>query len=159
MIGRSGWVRSKAWTWVLSSIESTTVPPGGSKSSPRRCGRSIRRRPCEAAAAALDALDEGEVGRRYPAIPRVWRAAWDEFTPFLAYPLEIRRVLYITNMIESLNVRLRKATRNRSAFPSEQAALKTLYHTVRTMTRPDGAVGITCSNGWKATLNAFAIQS
>jgi transposase-like protein len=53
-------------------------------------------------------------------------------------------------MIESLNARLRKATRNRGAFPSEQAALKTLYLTVRTMTRPDGAIGITRSNGWKA---------
>ena len=112
----------------------------------------------DAAAAALDALETGEVGQRYPAIARTWRAAWDEFTPFLAYPLEIRRVLYTTNMIESLNARLRKATRNRGAFPSEQAALKTLYLTIRTMTRPDGAIGITRSNGWKATLNAFAIQ-
>nr|WP_158559839.1 transposase [Prauserella sp. PE36] len=75
-----------------------------------------------------------------------------------AYPLEIRRVLYTTNMIESLNARLRKATRNRGAFPSEQAALKTLYLTIRTMTRSDGANGITRSDGWKATLNAFAIQ-
>lgn len=112
----------------------------------------------DAAAAALEELESGEVGRRYPAIPRTWRAAWDEFTPFLAYPLEIRRVIYTTNMIESLNARLRKATRNRGAFPSEQAALKTLYLTIRTMTRPDGAIGITRSNGWKATLNAFAIQ-
>lgn len=61
-------------------------------------------------------------------------------------------------MIESLNARLRKATRNRGAFPTEQAALKCLYLTIRTMTRPDGAVGVTRSNGWKATLNAFAIQ-
>ena len=112
----------------------------------------------DAAAVALDELESGEIGRRYPAIPRTWRAAWDEFTPFLAYPLEIRRVLYTTNMIESLNARLRKATRNRGAFPSERAALKTLYLTIRTMTRPDGAIGITRSNGWKATLNAFAIQ-
>lgn len=112
----------------------------------------------DAAAAALDALQASEVGQRYPAIARTWRAAWDEFTPFLAYPQEIRRVLYTTNMIESLNARLRKATRNRGAFPSEQAAIKTLYLTIRTMTRPDGAIGITRSNGWKATLNAFAIQ-
>jgi putative transposase len=67
-------------------------------------------------------------------------------------------MLYTTNMIESLNARLRKATRNRGAFPTEQAALKTLYLTVRAMTRPDGAIGVTRSNGWKATLNAFAIQ-
>ena len=112
----------------------------------------------EAAATALDALEDSDIGRRYPAIGRTWRAAWDEFTPFLAYPLEIRRVLYTTNMIESLNARLRKATRNRGAFPTEQAALKTLFLTIRTMTRPDGTIGITRSNGWKATLNALAIQ-
>ncbi len=88
----------------------------------------------------------------------MWRTAWEEFTTFLAYPVEIRRALYTTNVIESLNARLRKATRNRGAFPSEQAALKTLYLNVRAMTRPDGVIGITRSNGWKATLNAFAIQ-
>jgi putative transposase len=112
----------------------------------------------EAAAEALDALEDSDIGRRYPAIVRTWRAAWDEFTPFLAYPQEIRRVLYTTNMIESLNARLRKATRNRGAFPTEQAALKTIYLTIRTITRPDGSIGVTRSNGWKATLNAFAIQ-
>jgi transposase-like protein len=112
----------------------------------------------EAARVALEEMEAGEIGQRYPAIPRAWRAAWDEFTPFLAYSPEIRKVLYTTNMIESLNSRLRKATRNRGAFPSEQAALKCLYLTIRTMTRPDGAIGITRSNGWKATLNAFAIE-
>lgn len=121
--------------------------------------RPIYQAPTVAAAeAALEAMQTGEIGQRYPAIPRSWRSAWEEFTPFLAYPPEIRKVLYTTNMIESLNARLRKATRNRGAFPSEQAALKCLYLTVRTMTRPDGAVGITRSNGWKATLNAFAIE-
>lgn len=93
----------------------------------------------DVALAALYALEASEIGQRYPAIARTWRAAWDEFTPFLAYPLEIRRVLYTTNMIESLNARLRKATRNRGAFP-------------------DGAIGVTRSDGWKATLNASAIQ-
>jgi transposase-like protein len=63
-----------------------------------------------------------------------------------------------TFMTESLNARLRKAARNRVAFPSEQAALKNALLAIRTMTRPDGAIGITRSNGWKATLNAFAIQ-
>jgi putative transposase len=111
--------------------------------------RPIYQAPTVAAAeTALEAMEAGEIGQRYPAIPRSWRAAWDEFTPFLAYPPEIRKVLYTTNMIESLNARLRKATRNRGAFPSEQAALKTLYLTVRTMTRPDGSIGITRSNGW-----------
>ncbi|WP_186383127.1 transposase [Amycolatopsis acidiphila] len=65
---------------------------------------------------------------------------------FSRIPWKSGRVLYTTNMIESLNVRLPKATRNRGAFPSERAALKTLYLTIRTMTRPDGAIGITRSN-------------
>ena len=80
----------------------------------------------EAARVALEEMEAGEIGQRYPAIPRAWWAAWEEFTPFLAYPPEIRKRLYTTNMIESLNARLRKATRNRGAFPSEQAALKCL---------------------------------
>ncbi len=62
----------------------------------------------EAAASVLDELEAGEIGQRYPAIPKAWRAAREEFTPFLACPLEIRRVFYTTNMIESLNARLRK---------------------------------------------------
>lgn len=79
--------------------------------------RPIYQAPTLAAAeAALEAMATGEIGQRYPAIPRTWRAAWDEFAPFLAYPPEIRKVLYTTNMIESLNARLRKATRNRGAF-------------------------------------------
>lgn len=63
---------------------------------------------------------------RYPAIVRVWRAHWQEFVPFLAFPPEVRRVIYTTNLIESMNARLRKVTRNRGQFPSEQAALKAL---------------------------------
>jgi putative transposase len=112
----------------------------------------------DAAAQELDAFEASEIGLQYPAIARLWRSAWNEFTPFLSYPLEVRKVIYTTNMIESLNARLRKATRNRGAFPTEQAALKTLYLTIRTMTNPDGAIGYTRCAGWKATLNAFALQ-
>jgi transposase-like protein len=72
-------------------------------------------------------------GERYPAIVRVWRANWAEFTPFLAFPRAVRRVIYTTSLIESVNARPRKVTRNRGWFPSEQAALKVLYLAVRSL--------------------------
>ena len=68
---------------------------------------------------------------RYPAIIKLWRAHWEEFTPFLAFPPEVRRVIYTTNLIESMNARLRKVPRNRGQFPSEQTVLKVLYLAVR----------------------------
>ena len=109
-----------------------------------------------AAAAALEAV-AATWGDRYPAIIRLWRAHWAEFTPFLAFPPEVRRVIYTTNLIESMNARLRKVTRNRGQFPSEQAALKVLYLAVRNLDdyrRPN--VGIR-SSGWKQALQAFTI--
>jgi Transposase, Mutator family len=74
----------------------------------------------QAAAAALEAF-AASWQDRYPAIVRLWRAHWSEFIPFLAFPPEVRRVIYTTNLIESVNSRLRKVTRNRGQFPSEQA--------------------------------------
>ena len=109
-----------------------------------------------AAAAALEDF-AGQWEDRYRAIVRLWRAHWAEFTPFLAFPPEVRRVIYTTNLIESMNARLRKVTRNRGQFPSEQAALKVLYLAVRNLEefrRPN--VGIR-SSGWKQALQAFTI--
>jgi putative transposase len=67
------------------------------------------------------------VERPLPGDVRLWRTHWEQFTPFLAFPPEVRRVIYTTNLIESINSRLRKVTRNRGQFPSEQAVLKVLY--------------------------------
>jgi transposase-like protein len=109
-----------------------------------------------AAAAALEDF-AAAWGERYPAIVRLWRAHWAEFTPFLAFPPEVRRVIYTTNLIESMNARLRKVTRNRGQFPSEQAALKVLYLAVRNLEdyrSPN--VGIR-SSAWKQALQAFTI--
>ena len=109
-----------------------------------------------AAAAALEAF-AASWEARYPAIVKLWRAHWSEFTPFLAFPPEVRKVIYTTNLIESMNARLRKVTRNRGQFPSEQAALKVLYLAVRNLEefrRPN--VGIR-SSGWKQALQAFTI--
>ncbi len=109
----------------------------------------------EAAAAALDALD-AKWGDRYPAMIRLWRNAWAEFIPFLGYDLEIRRVLYSTNAIESLNARFRRAVRARGHFPNEQSAMKTLYLVVRSLD-PKGTGQTRWAVRWKPALNAFAI--
>jgi Transposase, Mutator family len=88
----------------------------------------------------------------YPAIVKLWRAHWAEFTPFLVFSPEVRRVVHITNLIESMNARLRKVTRIRGQFPSEQATLKVLYLAVRNLEeirRP--SVGIRNSR-WKQAL-------
>lgn len=120
--------------------------------------RAIYTAPTDAAAeAALTAFEASPLGRRYPAIGRTWRSAWAEFVPFLAFPPEIRKIIYTTNTIESLNARLRKATRNRGHFPTEQAALKALYLAIRTLTEPGRGRGNHVAAGWKTALNTFAI--
>jgi putative transposase len=95
-------------------------------------------------------------GNRYPAIKSLWTSAWSEFVPFLDYSPEIRRVIYSTNAIESLNARFRRATRARGHFPNEQAALKCLYLVVRSLD-PKGTGQERWMNRWKPALNAFAI--
>ena len=110
-----------------------------------------------AAEAELEAFTE-RWNTRYPAIVRLWRTHWAEFVPFLAFPPEVRRVIYTTNLIESMNARLRKVTRNRGQFPTEQSVLKVLYLAVRNLEdyrRP--TVGIR-SSGWKQALQAFTIK-
>ncbi len=95
-------------------------------------------------------------GDRYPAIRTLWSNAWAEFVPFLDYSPEIRRVIYSTNAIESLNARFRRATRARGHFPNEQAAMKCLYMVVRSLD-PTGSGQERWMNRWKPALNAFAI--
>ena len=80
-----------------------------------------------AAAAALDAFEVGEWGRKYAAIVQSWRRAWGEVVPFYAFPLDVRRLLYTTNAIEALNSKLRRAVRARGHFPNDDAALKLLF--------------------------------
>ena len=79
--------------------------------------------------AALDALAEFAAGwaDKYPDALSTWQRAWERFTPFLAFPPMLRRVLYTTNAIESLNYQLRKVIKNRGHFPSDAAAVKLLW--------------------------------
>jgi putative transposase len=118
--------------------------------------KAIYTAPTEQAAwAAFEELEE-KWGKPYPAIPKLWRAAWPEFTPFLAYDVEIRRVLFSTNAIESLHARYRRAVSVRGHFPTEQAALKTLYLVTRGMD-PKGTGQARWAVRWKPALNAFAV--
>ena len=81
----------------------------------------------EAAKAALDEFASSELGQANPNTVRVFEDAWEQFTPFLAFPPMLRRVIYTTNSIESLNYQLRKVTKNRGHFPSDDAAVKLLW--------------------------------
>lgn len=111
----------------------------------------------EAARAALDEFEAG-IGTKYPAIVRLWRDSWETFTPFLAFPPDIRRVVYTTNMIESINYQLRKVTKNRGHFPNDRAALKLLYLAIRNITTTRGGEAGTGTWGWTNCLNQLAIQ-
>ena len=108
----------------------------------------------KAAAAALTDLDE-KWGARYPAIVRLWRSAWDEFVPFLDLDREIRGVLSTTNAIESLNSRFRRSVNSKGHFPTEQAAMKTLYLTVRSL-NPKGTGQKKWMTRRKPVLNTLA---
>ena len=94
---------------------------------------------------------------RYPAMIATWERAWDDFVPFLAFPVELRQIVYTTNAIESLNARFRKAVRHRGHFPTEQSALKVLY-LVATERRPNRSNPTGQISGWKKILNALTIH-
>lgn len=90
---------------------------------------------------------------KFPMIAKSWRSHWLRVTPFFAHPPEIRKAIYTTNAIESLNMSLRKVTKTRGSFPNDEAVFKLLYLALRniaknwTRSMPD----------WKAALNRFAI--
>jgi transposase-like protein len=93
----------------------------------------------------------------YPAMVKAWRDAWDDFEPFLEFPVELRTIVYSTNAIESLNSRFRKAAVRRGHFPTDQAALKVLYlvsiEKRKNRSNPTGRI-----NGWKNILNTLTIH-
>ena len=75
----------------------------------------------------LEAFEATPLGRKYPSTVKAFRDAWERFTPFLAFPPALRRVIYTTNSIESLNYQLRKVTKNRGHFPNDAAVVKLLW--------------------------------
>ena len=93
----------------------------------------------------------------YPAMIASWENAWEDFVPFLAFPAELRKIVYTTNAIESLNARFRRGVRQRGHFPNEQAALKVLYR-VATQRRPNRDNPTGRINGWKHILNTLTVH-
>jgi putative transposase len=85
----------------------------------------------EAAETELLAFAGSPLGRRYPATVQAWERAWERFIPFLAFPPEVRRIIYTTNAIESLNYQLRKIIKNRGHFPGDDAVIKLLWLAIR----------------------------
>jgi putative transposase len=130
----------------------------------------------EAAESELLAFAESPLGRRYPAAVATWENAWERFIPFLAFPPELRKIIYTTNSIESLNYQLRKIIKNRGHFPTDDAVIKLLWLAIRDIedkrarqraaekgrpanqrTAPGRLVEGATVNGWKAALGALAL--
>ena len=107
----------------------------------------------EAALGELDAFESGPWGKKFPTVVGSWRRAWGKVIPFFAFPPEVRRVIYTTNAIESVNARLRKILKTRGHFPSDDAATKLIWLALRNITK-DWA---RASPHWKAAMNQFAI--
>ena len=107
----------------------------------------------EAAAAALDAFAEGEWGQKFPTVVAAWRRAWERVIPFFAFPPAIRRVIYTTNAIESVNAGVRKIIKTRGHFPNDEAATKLIWLALRNIT----AKWTNAAHDWKDAMNQFAI--
>jgi putative transposase len=107
----------------------------------------------EAAEAELDAFEQGSWGQKFPTVVAAWRRAWDRVIPFFAFPPAVRKVIYTTNAIESVNARLRKIIKTRGHFPSDEAASKLIWLALRNIT----ADWSRASRDWKEAMNQFAI--
>jgi len=107
----------------------------------------------EASEAALDTFEDGEWGQKFPTVVAAWRRAWAQIIPFFTFPPEIRRVIYTTNAIESVNARLRKIIKTRGHFPNDDAASKLIWLALRNITAGWG----TAAHHWKEAMNQFAI--
>ena len=113
----------------------------------------------QAARQALDAWTDSDIGRAYPAIRRQWDKAWEQVIPFFAFRPEVRKVIYTTNMIESINYQLRKVSKTRGHFPTDDALIKVLYLACREMGRTSRAgQGGRSSYNWKVALNQFDLM-
>ena len=130
----------------------------------------------EAAETALFEFESSELGQRYPATVSTWTSAWERFIPFLEFPPEVRRIIYTTNAIESLNYQLRKIIKNRGHFPNDDAVIKLLWLAIRDIEdkrarqrakeagkahnerrAPGRLVEGATTHGWKAALGALTI--
>jgi putative transposase len=107
----------------------------------------------EAAWQALQQFANGPWGQKYPMIAPAWERAWEHVIPFFAFPPDIRRIIYTTNAIESVNAQLRKIIKTRGHFPTDEAAIKLLWLAVRNITVNWGRP----THYWTAAMHQFAI--
>jgi putative transposase len=107
----------------------------------------------EVAEAELLAFEHGPWGRKFPTVVAAWRRAWDKVIPFFVFPPAVRKVVYTTNAIESINARLRKIIKTRGHFPSDDAATKLIWLALRNITADWGRA----AQDWKLAMNQFAI--
>jgi len=107
----------------------------------------------DSAQVALDEFEASAWGRKFPTVVAAWRRAWSHVIPFFAFPPAVRRVIYTTNAIESINARLRKIIKTRGHFPSDDAANKLIWLALRNITADWGRA----SRDWKEAMNQFAI--
>ena len=120
--------------------------------------RIYRAASIEAAELEFDAFTAAW-GTKFPGMIETWRNAWERFTPFLAFPPEIRTVIYTTNAIESINYQLRKITKTRGHFPTDESLLKLLYLGIRNLNTTN-RIGSSGNRAWSwtAALNAFEVH-
>jgi transposase-like protein len=102
---------------------------------------------------ALETFERGEWGQRFPTIGAAWRRAWTRVVPFFAFPPAIRRVIYTTNALESVNARIRKIIKTRGHFPNDESALKLIWLALRNITGTWERAAPT----WREAMNQFAI--
>jgi putative transposase len=107
----------------------------------------------EAGEAELEAFERGPWGQKFPTVAAAWRRAWSHVIPFFAFPPHIRRVIYTTNAIESINSQLRKIIKSRGHFPSDDAASKLIWLALRNITEDWGRA----AKEWREAMNQFAI--
>jgi len=107
----------------------------------------------EAAAAALDAFEASPWGQKFPTVVAAWRNAWERVIPFFAFPPAVRKVIYTTNAIESVNAQLRKTIKTRGHFPNDEAATKLIWLALRNIIEKWSR----STFDWKTAMNQFAI--
>jgi transposase-like protein len=117
--------------------------------------KQIYQAPSAAAAEQqLQAFTQGVWGKKYPGIELLWKRQWQEVIPFLDFPAEVRRIIYTTNALESVNSQLRKIIRHRGQFPNDEAAVKLIYLALRNIT----AKWTKPPHEWRAAMGQFALM-
>jgi putative transposase len=184
--GLTGFPEAIEATWPQTTVQTCVVHliraamrfvPYGDRKKVAAALRPIYTAPTvDAAEFELLAFADSTLGKKYPATVATWQNAWERFIPFLAFPPDLRKIIYTTNAIESLNYQLRKIIKNRGHFPSDDAVIKLLWLAIRDIEdkrarqratekgapanqrkAPGRLVEGATVQGWKAALSALAI--